>query len=151
MKNVMISIILILTFLPFIAKSQTTQYNLPPKSFYRFASITLKDFTKYECKDLSIKSDSASFRDINKRLAESVALANVDYIRVKEGNQVVTGILFGALIMGLTSASSAMNYNYNYNSQNAGPIIVVCTVTGGLIGGLIGLAVPKWKTYYLEN
>lgn len=137
---------------PFLAKSQSTNYNLPPKTFYKSATITLKDFSKYQCKDLTIQTDSVTFKNINKRLAESVALANIDYMRVKEGNQAITGCIYGALLMGVTALYSSMNYGYNsnYNNQYSGQVIAVCTLTGGLIGGLIGLAVPKYKTYYLE-
>lgn len=150
MKKVIFLLVLIMIFLPYFAKSQTANYNIPPKSFYKNATITLKDFEKYKCKNLAIQSDSVSFTNLNKRLSESIALANIDYIRVKEGNQAITGCIYGAIFMGITAWYSSINYGY-YNNQNSGQAVAVLTISGGVIGGLIGLAIPKWKTYYLDN
>jgi len=51
----------ILLLVPVLAQSQGT-YNLPPKSFYKSANVTLKDFSKYECKNVYIQSDSIFLR-----------------------------------------------------------------------------------------
>lgn len=130
-----------------LAQAQGT-YNLPPKSFYKSANVTLKDFSKYECKNVYIQSDSIFFTNLNTRFNESLALSDIDYIRVKEGNQGLKWCGLGALCMGLITVLNAAEYP---NLRDSGGIIVGFTVSGAAIGGLIGLAIPKWKTYYLNN
>jgi hypothetical protein len=141
-----IFICLILLLFPFIVNSQVT-YNLPPKSYYSSVNVTVKDFRKYECKNVYIKSDSISFTNLNSRLKESLALSNIDYMRVKEGNQALKWCGYGALLMGLTAVLNVSEYP---DSQNPGGLIIGFTISGAAIGGLIGLAIPKWKTYYLK-
>ena len=141
-----IFVILILLQVPYLVKSQVT-YNLPPKSYYSTVSVTMKDFRKYECKNVNIKSDSIFFTNFNSRLSESLPLSNIDYIRVQEGNQAMMWCGYGALLMGLTAVLNVTEYP---NSQNAGGLIVGFTISGAAVGGLIGLAIPKKKTYYLN-
>lgn len=135
-----------LLLVSFHVNSQVT-YNLPPKSFYNSVNVTMKDFKKYECKKVYIKSDSISFINLNTLLHESLALSNIDYMRVQEGNQALKWCGYGALLMGLIAVQNVTEYP---NSQNSGGLIVGFTISGAAIGGLIGLAIPKWKTYYLN-
>ena len=135
-----------LLLVPFLLNSQVI-YNLPPKSFYNTVNVTMKDFKKYECKKVYIKSDSISFVNLNTRLNESLALSNIDYMRVQEGNQALKWCGYGALLMGLIAILNVTEYP---NSQNSGGLIVGFTISGAAIGGLIGLAMPMWKTYYLN-
>jgi hypothetical protein len=137
---------LILVLVPFLVKSQVT-YNLPPKSFYNTVNVTMKDFTKYECRKVYIKSDSISFTNLNAQLTESLALSNIDYMRVQEGTQALKWCGYGALLMGLIAVINVSEYP---NSQNSGGVIVGFTISGAAIGSLIGLAIPKWKTYYVN-
>jgi hypothetical protein len=141
-------IIALLLFVLFTVKSQVIGYNLPPKSFYDDVKITMKDFTKYECKNVYIKSDSVSFLNINKQKYESLALSKIDYLRVQEGNQALKWCGYGALLMGLIAVINVTEYPNNM--QNPSGLIIGFTLSGAVIGSLIGLAVPKWKTYYLN-
>lgn len=143
MKNIILSIILIF---PLLVYSQISKYYLPPKNIYKNATITLKDFSKYEAKQIYIKSDSIVFLNINTNLNENIALSKIDYIRVQEGNQALMWCGYGALLMGLISALNVMDVP---NVQNPGAIILGFTISGAAIGGLIGLGIPKRKTYYL--
>ena len=100
MKKIILALILLI---PLIAKSQIPKYNLPPKSFYNNGKITLKDFTKYEGKNVYIMSDSISFINLRSNLNQSIMLSKIDYIRVQEGTQALTWCGYGALLMGLTA------------------------------------------------
>jgi len=57
--------------------------------------------------------------------------------------------------MGLITVLNAAEYPNSRDSGgiivDSGGIIVGFTVSGAAIGGLIGLAIPKWKTYYLND
>lgn len=143
------AILLILVLISMVVKSQITTYNLPPKVYYSQAKITLTDFTKYECNELLIKSDSVFFVNSNYNSNGSLALSKIDYIRVKTGNQGLKWCGYGALFMGLVAVSNLGGYpNYQYDS---GGFVIGFTLSGALIGGLVGLAIPKWKSYYLNH
>lgn len=144
MKYIILVALLIVSF---VANSQVVKYNLPPKSYYNNANITLKDLTKYECMKVYIKSDSISFIKISTDEPQTISLSNVDYIRTKSGNQALVGAGIGALVMGLSALSSVVEYP---GYVDAGEFVLAFTVSGAAIGGLIGLVIPKWKTYYLE-
>lgn len=143
MKIIVCFTLLLVTF----RVNSQVPYNLPPKSFYNTVNVTMKDFKKYECKKVHITSDSISFIDINSRLNGSLALSDIDYMRVQEGNQALKWCGYGALLMGLMAVISVLEYP---NPHNSGGVIVGFTMSGAAIGGLIGLAIPKWKTYYLN-
>jgi len=141
------SITFTLLIVSIIAQSQVTNYNLPPKTFYKKVNVTLKDFTKYECKSVNINTETISFINLNTNLNESLALTKINYLRVQNGNQALKWSGLGALLMGLTAALNVFEYP---DTQNSGGLIVGFTLSGAVIGGLIGLAIPRWKTYYLN-
>ena len=143
-----IAVITLFLFIPFIAKPQTPNYNLPPLNYYEIGTITLKDFTKYECRKIHIIGDSLRFVNINSGLNQTMPLINIDYLRVKVGNQGWMWCGYGALLMGL-SAILAVAGEEAAVDDPAG-IIIGFTLGGAAVGGLIGLAIPKWKTYYLS-
>ena len=141
-------VVQLLLLISILANSQVVKLNLPPNSNYRNVNITLKDFTKHEGMKVHISEDSISFIDVNTKQYQQINLSNIDYLRVKEGNQSAKWAGLGALCMGLTAIISVIEYPNYYN--NPAGIIFGFTLSGAAIGGLIGLAVPKWKTYYLE-
>lgn len=139
---------MVLLLIPIIGKTQIINYNLPPKQYYNRANITLKNFSKYECQKLNIKSDSLSFMNIHSSANVSLALNQIDYIRVQNGNEILQWGGYGALLVGLIAILNVAKYP---NSQS-NPINIIAgfTISGAVLGGLIGLAIPKWKTYYLN-
>jgi len=141
-------VIQFLVFISIFANSQVVKLNLPPNSYYRNVNITLKDFTKYEGMKVHISEDSISFIDVNTNQYMDLNFTNIDYLRVKEGNQALKWAGLGALCMGLSAIIAVAEYPDYY--RNSGGFIFGFTLSGAVLGGLIGLAVPKWKTYYLE-
>ena len=146
MKKLIIAQILIIFSISVLA--QVVKYNLPPKSQYQTGSITLKDFKKYECIKVQISEDSVTFININSNQLQTLPLSTVDYFRVKEGSQAGKWAGLGGLVMGLSALSAVIEYPGYYD---AGSFIFVSTLSGAAIGGLIGLFIPKWKTYYLDK
>jgi hypothetical protein len=141
-------ILIIVLFFPFLLKAQTLQYNLPPKLHYNRANITLKDFTKFEGKKLQIMSDSVCFLNARANINQCVVLSSVEYFRVQEGTQALKWCGYGALFMGLSAVIGVMN---EPTYPKPGAFIVGFTLSGAAIGGLIGLAIPRWRTYYVGN
>lgn len=144
MKNLIIATLLIISF---TANSQIVKYNLPPKSYYKSANITMKDFKKYDGMKVYIKSDSISFVNANSELPLNISLSKVDYIRVNNGNQALVGAGLGALLMGLSALNSVVQ---NPGYSNGGSFVIGFTVSGAVIGGLIGVFILKKKTYYID-
>jgi hypothetical protein len=144
MKKIIIALVLLI---PLISRAQIAKYNLPPKTYYNSVKITLKDFTKYEGKKVYIMSDSISFINLSSNLNQSIMLSKIDYIRVQEGTQALTWCGYGGLLMGLSALLIIIDEPY---FDNPGGFVVGFTISGAAIGGLIGLAIPKWKTYYLN-
>jgi hypothetical protein len=128
--------------------TQVPSDNLSPLKFYSFAKISLNDMKKFDCKNLTITLDSISFMSVKRKEDIKFALANIDYIRVREGNHALEWGGFGALVMGLIALSAIVD-DLEFN-DNTVPVFLAFTFTGGAIGGLVGLASPRWKTYYLN-
>jgi len=140
---------LIIVFLAtFVSQSQTFNNSLTNKSSYKNGKIVLNDFSIIKCSDINIKSDSISFYNINKQLNESIGVANIYSLKVKEGNNALKWAIYGALTCGFVSVMRSYEYQ---EIPNKPKYIAACTLSGAAIGGFIGLLVPKWKTYYFPN
>jgi hypothetical protein len=148
MKKIVLALVILIPFTPLVLKGQVEQYNLPPKIYYKRGKITLHDFTKYEGIQINIMSDNITFINSNTNLNQSLMLSNIDYLRVQEGNQALMWSGLGALLFGLSGLLAVMDEPY---LDNPGGWVVGFTISGAAIGGLIGLAIPKWKTYYINS
>ena len=139
-------ILLFLLFLvPVAANCQEEELNLPPRIFYKNAKITLRDFMRYEVNSLHITTDSVSFVNKANQMPGSLMMVNIEYMRVQEGNQMLTWAGYGALLFALWGLYDVAAYGYPAER------IFYWTITGTVIGGLVGLAIPKWKTYYIHT
>ena len=138
----------------FSNKVYSQKYNLPVNNFYKTAKISLNDFKKYDGFQVMISKDSIDFR--NKETNENIklSLSQVNYIRVKSGNESAKWALYGGLFTGITSVLAVMQVESDPDRKlkdNAGTIIAGFVASGIVVGGLIGLTIPKWKTYYVNN
>jgi hypothetical protein len=127
------------------------QFNLPQKDHFKTAKVSLNDFTKYQASNLHILTDSIEFTDKITYHEEKISLLDVNYLRVQIGNKVPEFALYGAIcgvLISLYAIADASLYGY---SANIGVASVVMIVGFTAAGGLIGLMVPKWKTYYINN
>ena len=148
MKKIVLFFLILMPLTPLTLKGQVKQYNLPPKFYYNKGTITLHDFTKYEGTQITIMSDSINFINTYTNLNQSLMLSNIDYLRVQEGNQALMWSGLGALLFGLSGILAVMDEPY---IDNPGGWVVGFTISGAVIGGLVGLAIPKWKTYYINS
>jgi hypothetical protein len=131
-----------------ISFSQSDKYYSLPKPFYKNAKITLKDFSKYEVTNLKIEADTVFFMDKLTQSNNILMIDKIDYIRVQEGNQAIKWAGLGGLLFGLIAVSNVYNVPEDQRLNDQGKIIIGFTISGTLIGGLVGLAIPRWKTYY---
>jgi len=135
----------------FFSFGQSNKYNLPPNQYYKNAKISLKNFSKYEAKDLRILSDTISFFNKKTLTMNVLDLNKIEYFRIQVGNQSMKYAGYGSLIVCLIAIVNVYNIPQNQRINNSGGIVLGFTISGALIGGLIGLSVPKWKTYYLND
>lgn len=135
-----------LLFFCSVLYAQEPKYNLPPQVSYRNAKITLNDFTKFECRNLTIGEEELTFTDVYSTQQMTIPLENVNYIRVRTGNEFFKWAGLGGLLMGLISLNNAITYPGSGNDYMLG-----FTLSGAAVGGIVGLAIPRWKTYYISN
>jgi hypothetical protein len=123
------------------------------KTKYTEGRISFADFSKINATNLSIEKDSVFFFDLGDSQQKVTSMSNINYLRLREGNQ--TGKI--ALIVGGASALLVIGAILNVTSNNAqlrpdvGKISLLIIGGGTLLGALIGSATPKWKTYYIGN
>ena len=143
MKNTLITIILFSTINLVFGQD----YILPEYSFYKKGKISLLDFKKFEVSNLEILTDSLKFIDIQTNNSEMISFDKVNYIRVKTGNHMGSYAVVGGLFMGLIAIGNIPPYELEKN----GAIIFASFFAGGfLVGGIMGAAIPRWKTYYIN-
>lgn len=145
MRKLIISILLLITFK---ANSQVTDYNLPPKPFYNKVSITFNDFTKIEAKQVHLSPDTISFMNSLTANYETISFSKINYLRVQEGNEAMKWSALGAIFMGVSAIVSLVEYPDS--PMGVGKFFGL-TMSGTLIGALIGSAIPKHKTYYIKH
>ena len=75
---------------------------------------------------------------------KSVAMSRVDYIQIPEGNYSLLFSGCGAVLAGSVSLRDVV---YDENIRNLIMYVTTFTISGAVIGGLIGMAFPKWKFY----
>lgn len=131
--------------------SAGAQYNLPPRADYARATITFRDLGRVRAQEVRIAGDSVSYVTAPGAPRESLHLDEVGAIRVREGTNVWRGLGIGAAL-GLSTAASVPDVWAERTTAGRGPAAVFAAGTslGAGIGSLVGLLVPRRRTYYLH-
>lgn len=140
-------LIVLLILISISAKSQLIKGKQQPKNYYKSGIMKMKDFTSYNCTDIHVSADSLMFVNKATQQQYKIATTNIDYIKVKEGNQAVGGAIIGALAVGLTTKFYSVQNHGDPNQK----IVIMSTFSGAIVGVLVGLAIPKWKKYSFHN
>ncbi|MEI6089017.1 MAG: hypothetical protein WCR42_01055 [bacterium] len=146
-KNIWIFLII---FIPITAQSQENKFTMPKELHYQSAFLTMKDSGEYPCSNLNITMDSISYYNINKRLQESIALTDLNRMRVIEGNYGFKGAVLGFFAFQSYTLLFGNQDNSPYNYDKCGPIIGNALIGAG-VGYVVGIMIPKWKTYYFHS
>ena len=128
--------------------SQVSNQNLPPKLYYKYGKISMNNYMNYEGRQVKIKPDSISFINNYNQRCMNFALTDINYLRVRQGNQALKWCGFGAVLLGLTALLNSSKMSKDKNTIN---YVLAFTFTGAAVGGLIGSCIPRWKTYFLKN
>ena len=86
---------------------------------------------------------------------KQISVSNVRYVKIKKGSYFGIGALAGGG-MGLLSAVYGVltvksDPSLDDSGVNWAPFIVAFTAGGAVIGGVVGLCIPKWKTYFIPD
>jgi hypothetical protein len=86
---------------------------------------------------------------------KQISTSAVRYVKVKKGNYAGLGALAGAGMGLLSSVYGVLTVEndpyYDDTDVNWSPFIVGFTAGGALIGTVVGLCIPKWRTYFIPN
>ncbi|MDN5204524.1 hypothetical protein QQ008_24240 [Fulvivirgaceae bacterium BMA10] len=124
------------------------------KRSYKRGKVYLHDRSILTVKNLSIDKSSLSFDYQNQSKKINYALDDIKMVRVASGNYAGRGALIGGgtmLLASLRALSEIQRNPYLTTKDNAGEIIAGFIVGGSLMGALIGMAFPKWKTIFPSN
>ena len=86
---------------------------------------------------------------------KQVSASSVRYVKIKKGSYAGIGAIagggFGLLVMLDVVLSVKSDATLDDSNVNWAPYVVAVTAGGVLIGSLVGLCIPKWKTYFLPD
>ncbi|MCJ7447490.1 MAG: hypothetical protein MUO72_07355 [Bacteroidales bacterium] len=81
----------------------------------------------------------------------TIPIKNIEYLRVQEGNQAIKwGSILGITFGPAASLTISDFKVHGIDTENPGLIIGGFTISGVVFGGLLGLSIPRFKTYYLD-
>ena len=144
------------------AIAQKNKLYLESNKTYSTGKIYLqKSFVPIVAKDFKLMNDSIlNYTDSGTGIANSlnISATSVNYIKVRTGTKAGEFALWGGAFMGLCALSgvlSAEEESLDTSGQTSDvnwlPFVAGFTAGGALIGGLIGVFVPKYKNFYLKD
>ncbi len=149
-QNRIMKSFIVVVILLFGVELMGQSYNLPEKTFYENAKISLLNFDKFEVTNLRIISDSVEYFNVAENSLVRIPIKEVNYLRLQVGTHFVDYAMIGALGGGLSFMYTLMNSSPDAPGDVMGGIAIGFIGGGVLLGGLIGLGSPKWKTYYVN-
>ena len=116
------------------------------------AKVYLHDHKVLKVRQLKVTDAAVSFFDLMDNTNRSVAVDNVDFLKIPKGNHVLMGTSFGAATGALSSLLIDLDTDVlgRPREKDAG-FYVAMTGGGAVLGALVGLLVPKWKSVYLNK
>jgi hypothetical protein len=87
---------------------------------------------------------------------QQISTSTVRYVKVKKGTYAVIGVLAGAGIGLLSSVYAVLTVENDptYGDTTdfpSGAFIAGFTAGCALIGSIVGVSIPKWRTYFIPN
>ena len=148
MKKLMITFLASLTIFS-VCYSQTRETLVLNKS-YSLAKIYKKSNQIVKGRDLKLINDSSlTYKNNTTYQVETMDLHDLRSLKVKSGTKALPFALYGAGLMALSSLwawAEVKSDPYLETKENAGGIIAGFIVGGAVIGALVGMATPKWKS-----
>lgn len=86
---------------------------------------------------------------------KQISASSVRYVKIKKGSYFGIGALAGGGMGLLSSIYGVLTVKSDPSLDDSGvnwaPFIIGFTAGGALIGGIVGVCIPKWKTYFLPD
>lgn len=146
-KQIITTIVLVFTITLCFAQ---TREILELNKSYSHAKIYKKNNEVIKVRNMTLVNDSTlNFKYDKTDNAESIALDDLRGLKVKYGTKAGRYALYGGGFMALTSLLGWGRIESDPNMEtkdNAGAIAAGFIVGGAAVGGLVGLAFPKWKS-----
>ena len=161
-QNFKLLVVILICFVGHSAIAQKNKFFLESNKTYSTGKIYLKkSFVPILAKDFKLINDTTlKYTDSGTGIANSLNLSttSVNYIKIKTGTKAANFALWGGALMGLSALSgvaSAEQESLDTSGQTSDvdwlPFVAGFTAGGALIGGLIGVFVPKYKNFYLKD
>lgn len=161
-QNFRLLAILLICFISHSAIAQKNKLFLESDKTYSTGKIYLKkSFVPILAKDFKLINDTTlKYIDNGTGVANSLNLTTtpVNYIKIRTGTKAGQFALWGGAFMGLCALSGALSAeeeSMDKSNQTSGvnwlPLVAGFTAGGAVIGGLIGVFVPKYKNFYLKD
>ena len=148
MKKLLITTLV--TCFAFVLSYSQTREKLELNESYSLAKIYTRSNQILKGRNLKLINDSTITYKNNKNYKEeTMALSDLRSLKVKSGTKVVPYMLYGAGFMALSSlyAWSQVESDPNLEMKdNAGAIFAGFIGGGAVVGALVGMATPKWKS-----
>lgn len=88
-------------------------------------------------------------------ITRQISTSSVRYVKIKKGSYVGIGVAAGAGIGLLSSVYGVLSVKSDASLDDSGvnwaPFIIGFTAGGALIGTVVGLCIPKWRTYFIPD
>jgi hypothetical protein len=129
-------------------KSQNSFIEIGEK--YAVVKIGLKNYQFIKVRTLVLINDSTlTYQSSGSNLQKTLPVKNVKFISERKGTYAVYYGLVGGGI-GFLSALSA-HVGTNFAGYNYAPWYIGLTAGGAVVGTLVGLCVPKWKSLSFKD
>jgi hypothetical protein len=160
MKNTLKFIfILSICSISYSAIAQKSKLYLEPNQLFSKGKIYIKkSLIPIQAKKLSLVNDSIlNYTDDITGEAKSINVfkPSVNYVKVKTGTKAGAFALYGGALMGLSAVYGVLQTELDYGTGSTAEfgwqLVAGFTVGGFIIGGLIGVFVPKYKNFYIRN
>lgn len=144
----------VLLFCLLLVKSYAQKISLPYNEYQR-GKITFESLQTIKVENLKIMGDSVTYNKEFQTKTRTTALSDIYDLRLAEGNHAILGAEIGGGIAALIVLreiilveKNPLVYVYKKNAKYIYPGFI----GGGIvIGGLVGLVIPKWKSHYCKG
>jgi hypothetical protein len=161
-QNFKLLVVILICLVGHSVMAQKNKLFLESNKTYSTGKIYLKkSFVPIVVKDFKLMNDTTlKYTDSGTGIANSLNLSttSINYIKIRTGTKAGEFALWGGAIMGLSVLSgiaSAEQESLEISNQMSGvnwlPLVACFTAGGVVIGGLIGVFIPKYKNFYLKD
>ncbi|MBE0675872.1 MAG: hypothetical protein IH591_14525 [Bacteroidales bacterium] len=158
-KTIRVILVLFICSISYSAIAQKSKLYMEPNQLYSKGRIYIKkSLIPITATKITLVNDTTlNYTDAGTGEARSMHAFNssVNYVKVKTGTRAGELGLYGGALMGLSAVVAVLQTELDYGTGSTSEfrwgIIGGFTAGGFVIGGLIGVFVPKYKNFYINS